>query len=137
MKRQATTETTRSPHQQTKQWCRSQRQLLRQARRRDGHSWRNSRRLKKGSKRNNGRRDYYVPRSSRNAPRAVHAREAGRLAQERILVDDNVDNPLDLKRDSQKLVAEAYLLQAMPEPSMTKGRNLCNEARVLIEQAAV
>ena len=31
----------------------------------------------------------------------------------------------------------AYLLQAMPEPSTTEGRNLRNEAKVLIEQAAV
>ena len=54
-----------------------------------------------------------------------------------ILADDNVDNPLDLKRASQKLVAAAYLLQAMPEPSTTRGRNLRDEARVLIEQAAM
>ena len=45
----------------------------------------------------------------------AHARAAGCVAQERILADDNVDNPLDLKRASQKLVAAAYLLQAMPE----------------------
>ena len=71
MKRRATTETTRSPHQQTKQWCRSQRQLLRQALRRDGDSWRNSRSLKKGSKRSNSRRDCCVPRLSRSVPCAV------------------------------------------------------------------
>jgi hypothetical protein len=30
----------------------------------------------------------------------VRARAAGRVTQERILADDNVDNPLDLKRAS-------------------------------------
>ena len=69
--------------------------------------------------------------------RGARARAAGCVAQERILADDNVDNLLDLKRASQKLVTAAYLLQAMPEPSTTKGRNLRNKARVLIEQAAV
>ena len=69
--------------------------------------------------------------------RGARAQAAARCAQERILANDNVDNPLDLKRASQKLIAVAYLLQAMPEPSTTKGRNLRNEARVLIEQAAV
>ena len=38
---------------------------------------------------------------------------------------------------SQELVAAAYLLQAMPEPSTTSGRNLRREAQVLIEQAVV
>ena len=61
----------------------------------------------------------------------------GRVARERILADDNVSKSLELKRDSEKLVAAAYLLQAMPEPSTTEGRNLRNEAKVLIEQAAV
>jgi hypothetical protein len=61
----------------------------------------------------------------------------GRVARERILADDNVDKPLELQRASQKLVAAAYLLQAMPEPSTTEGHNLRNEAKVLIEQAAV
>jgi len=42
--------------------------------------------------------------------RGARARAAGRVAQERILADDNVDNPLDLKRASQKLIAAAYLL---------------------------
>ena len=39
--------------------------------------------------------------------------------------------------DGEKLVAAAYLLQAMPEPSTTSGRNLRREAQVLIEQAAM
>ena len=69
--------------------------------------------------------------------RGARAQAAGRFARERILADDNVDKPLELQRASQKLVAAAYLLQAMPEPSTTEGRNLRNEAKVLIEQAAV
>src|SRR6185312_11687774 len=36
-----------------------------------------------------------------------------------------------------KFVTAAYLLQAMPEPSTTSGRNLRREAQALIEQAAV
>ena len=69
--------------------------------------------------------------------RGARAQAAGRVARERILADDNVNKPLELQRASQKLVTAAYLLQAMPEPSTTKGRNLCNEAKALIEQAAV
>ena len=45
---------------------------------------------------------------------------AGHIAREQILADDNVDKPLELKRASQKLVAAAYLLQAMQEPSTTE-----------------
>ena len=67
----------------------------------------------------------------------ARAHAAGRISQERILADDNADKPLELKRASQKLIAAAYLLQAMPEPSTTEGRNLHNEAKMLIEQAAV
>ena len=64
--------------------------------------------------------------------RDARAQAAGRVARERILADDNVDKPLELQRASQKLVAAAYLLQAMPEPSTTDGCNLCNKAKVLI-----
>ena len=39
--------------------------------------------------------------------RGARAQAAGRVARERILADDNVDNPLDLKRASQKLVVAA------------------------------
>ena len=53
---------------------------------------------------------------------------AGRVAQERILADNDVDNPLELKRASQKLVTAAYLLQAMPELSTPAGCNMRNEA---------
>jgi hypothetical protein len=69
--------------------------------------------------------------------RCAGARAAGSVAWERILADDDVDNPLDRKRASQKLVTAAYLLQAMPRPSTPEGHNLRDEARVLIEQAAV
>ena len=60
-----------------------------------------------------------------------------RVARERILANDNIDKPPELKTTGEKLVAAAYLLQAMPEPSMPSGRNLCSEAQALIEQAAV
>ena len=63
----------------------------------------------------------------------AHAQAAGRVARERILADDNVDKSPELKTAGEKLVAAAYLLQAMPEPSTTEGRNLRNEAKALIE----
>ena len=68
--------------------------------------------------------------------RGAQARAAGRVAPERILAD-NDDRPPELKTASEKLIAVAYLLQAMPEPSTTLGRNLRYEAQVLIEQVAV
>ena len=46
--------------------------------------------------------------------RGVLAQAAGRVARERILADDNVSKSLELKRASEKLIAAAYLLQAMP-----------------------
>ena len=67
----------------------------------------------------------------------AHAQAAARVARERILVDDNIDKPPELKTAGEKLIAAAYLLQAMPEPSTTSGRNLRREAQALIEQAAV
>ena len=60
-----------------------------------------------------------------------------RVARERILADDNVDKPPELKTAGEKHVAAAYLLQGMPKPSTTSGRNLRREAQALIEQAAV
>jgi len=77
-----------------------------------------------------------TPEQQRTA-RGAHAQVAGRVARERILADDNVDKPLELKTAGEKLVAAAYLLQAMPEPSTPSGCNLRREAQVLIEQAAV
>jgi hypothetical protein len=49
---------------------------------------------------------------------------------------DNADRPPELKTASEKLVAAAYLLQAMLEPSTNPGRNFRYETQVLIEQAA-
>ena len=59
--------------------------------------------------------------------RGARAQATGRVAQGWILADDNVDKLLELKRASQKLIAAAYLLQAMLEPSTTEGRNMRNE----------
>src|SRR6185503_4794361 len=69
--------------------------------------------------------------------RGAHAQAAGRAARERILADDNVDKPPELKTAGEKLIAAAYLLQEMPDPSTTSGRNLRREAQVLIEQAVM
>jgi hypothetical protein len=65
------------------------------------------------------------------------ARELGRQARDRINVDFNVDNPDTPPRASQKLIAAATLLRAMPAPSTPEARNLHREAQALIEQAAV
>ena len=46
--------------------------------------------------------------------RGAHAQAVARVARERILADDNVDKPPELKTAGEKLVAAAYLLQAMP-----------------------
>jgi hypothetical protein len=61
----------------------------------------------------------------------------GRQARDRINADFNVDNPDTPLRASQKLIAAATLLRAMPAPSMPEARNLHREAQALIEQAAV
>jgi hypothetical protein len=65
------------------------------------------------------------------------ARELGRQARDRINADYNVDNPDAPPRASQKLVAAATLLRAMPAPSTPEARNLQCEVQALIEQAAV
>jgi hypothetical protein len=49
----------------------------------------------------------------------------------------NVDNPDMPPRASQKLIAAATLLRAMPVPSTPEARNLQREAQALIEQAVV
>jgi hypothetical protein len=54
-----------------------------------------------------------------------------------INTDFNVDNPDTSLRASQKLIAAATLLRAMPAPSTPEARNLHREAQALIEQAAV
>jgi hypothetical protein len=69
--------------------------------------------------------------------RGERARELGRQAHDRINADFNVDNPDTPPRESQKLIATATLLRAMPTPSTPEARNLHREAQALIEQAAV
>jgi hypothetical protein len=69
--------------------------------------------------------------------RGERARELGRQARERINIDFDVDNPNTPPRTSQKLIATATLLRAMPAPSTLEARNLHREAQALIEQAAV
>jgi hypothetical protein len=81
MKRQATTEITRSPTSKPSG---------------DGRSWRNSLNSRTGSRRSNSRHACYALYSSRSA----RAQAVGRVARERIQADDDVDNPLDLKRAS-------------------------------------
>jgi hypothetical protein len=65
--------------------------------------------------------------------RGEHACELGKQAREHI----NANDPNTPPRASQKLIAAATLLRAMPEPSTPKARNLHREAQVLIEQATV
>jgi hypothetical protein len=62
---------------------------------------------------------------------------AGRQARDRINADFNVDNPDAPPRASQKLVAAATLLWAMPAPSTPEARDQQREVQALIEQAAV
>jgi hypothetical protein len=69
--------------------------------------------------------------------RGERARELGKQARERINVDFDVDNPNTPMRASQKLVAAATLLRAIPAPSTPEARNLHREAQAPIEQATV
>jgi hypothetical protein len=69
--------------------------------------------------------------------RGERARELGRQARDRINADFNVDDPDTPPRASQKLIAPATLLRAMPAPSTPEAQNLHREAQALIEQAAV
>jgi hypothetical protein len=69
--------------------------------------------------------------------RGERARELGKKARKRINADFDVDNPNTPPRASQKLIAAATLLQAMPAPSTPEARNLHCEAQARIEQAAV
>jgi hypothetical protein len=69
--------------------------------------------------------------------RGEHARELGKQAHDRINADFNVDNPDAPLRASQKLIAAATLLRAMPAPSTPEARNLHPEVQALVEQAAV
>jgi ribonuclease HI len=69
--------------------------------------------------------------------RGERVRELGIQARDRINTDFNVDNPDTPPRASQKLIATATLLRAVPAPSTPEVRNLHREAQALIEQAAV
>jgi hypothetical protein len=69
--------------------------------------------------------------------RSERARELGKQARNRINADFNVDNPDAPLRASQKLIAAATLLRAMPAPSTLEARNLHREVQAPIEQAAV
>jgi hypothetical protein len=69
--------------------------------------------------------------------RGERARELGIQARDRTNADFNVDNPDMPPRASQKLIAAATLLRAMPSPSTPEVRNLHREVQALIEQAAV
>jgi hypothetical protein len=69
--------------------------------------------------------------------RGERVRELGIQDRDRINADFNVDNPDTPPRASQKLIAAATLLRAMPAPSTPEARNLHREAQALIEQAAV
>jgi hypothetical protein len=69
--------------------------------------------------------------------RGERAHELCKQARERINTDFDVNNPSTSPRVSQKLVAAATLLRAMPAPSTPEAWNLHREAQALIEQAAV
>jgi hypothetical protein len=69
--------------------------------------------------------------------RGERARELGRQDRDRINANFDVDNPNTPPRASQKLIAAAILLQAMPAPSKPEAQNLHHEAQALIKQAAV
>jgi hypothetical protein len=60
--------------------------------------------------------------------RGERARELGKQARECINADFNVDDPNTPPRASQKLVAAAAPLRAMPAPSTPEARNLHREA---------
>jgi hypothetical protein len=60
--------------------------------------------------------------------RDERARELGKQARERINTDFNVDDPNTPSRASQKLIAAATLLRAMPAPSTPEAQNLHREA---------
>jgi hypothetical protein len=69
--------------------------------------------------------------------RGERACELGKQARERINTDFDVNNPSTPPRASQKLIATATLLRAMPAPSTPEAQNLHREVQALIEQVAV
>jgi hypothetical protein len=54
-----------------------------------------------------------------------------------MVLNPNIDNADAPPRASQKLIAAATLLRAMPAPSTPEARDLHREVQTLIEQAAV
>jgi hypothetical protein len=60
--------------------------------------------------------------------RGKRMRELGKQAHERINTDFNVDDPNTPPLASQRLIAAATLLWAMPAPSTPEARNLHREA---------
>jgi hypothetical protein len=83
--------------------------------------------------------EYYTVRLLRaSIAREVSARgervcELGTQARKRINTDFNVNDPNTPPRASQKLIAVATLLRAMPAPSTPEVQNLHREVQVLIE----
>jgi hypothetical protein len=69
--------------------------------------------------------------------RGERVSELGKQARECINTDFNVDDPNTPPCASQKLIAVATLLRAMPAPSTPEARNLHREAQALIEQAVI
>jgi hypothetical protein len=69
--------------------------------------------------------------------RGERARELGRQVRDHITTVPNVGNADVPPRASQKLVAAATLLRAMPAPSTPKARDMHREVQTFIEQAAV
>jgi hypothetical protein len=63
--------------------------------------------------------------------------ELGKQARERINADFSVNDPNTPPRASQKLIAAATLLRAMPAPSTPEAQNLHREAQALIEQVVM
>jgi hypothetical protein len=60
--------------------------------------------------------------------RGERVRELGKQARERINTNFNVDDPNTPPHTSQRLIAAATLLWAMPAPSTPEARNLHREA---------
>jgi hypothetical protein len=69
--------------------------------------------------------------------RGERVHELGKQACKRINADFNVDYPNTPPSASQKLIATATLLRAMPAPLTPEARNLHREVQALIKQAAI
>jgi hypothetical protein len=62
------------------------------------------------------------------------ARELGKQARDRINTDFDINNPNTPPRASQKLIAVATLLRAMPAPLTPEAQNLHREAQAAMQQ---